>query len=629
MITNYIHISTHPSSLLLRPHPFRNEGPKGYLLRLAEANWMPIKELQSIGLMYEYQLLQYEALMPLKEMDPVLHQQVEFYSRLMYQKRSVWNHRYPRFCPQCLDEDIFWRVEWELLFHDACSTHRTWLIDQCSSCGNKLSWDRDSLVRCECGADLRAEIANACPISVVLISEVLKDKINQLQSEEPYPAPFSKTDVEQTQRIIRYLGTYMNESASKNPLKIQQAGTMNRSWPITSFAAEILTNWPEAFHASLTVIQSKSDVNNKPTLNNVFGRAYHYLYRGLTGDAFDEMRTEFELWLSESWRGGLAKRNKRLTSFVLDKAMWIPGSLACDILGISIRRLKYLINEGVIEGECYISEKNREFLMVRRESIELIKHNLAGEIDMETARSLLGLGKKRTRQILRLIFPTAHKTGTSSSSPWTVSRFEVNKLLDIAEDIPRLCIPDEGCVSLSHILRYWAWTAEDIVNLIYAVKASELKPVNILEGAIGISGWVFPEKILKAWREKSIQGQGTWLTITQTAKMLSIHEQAAYNLVNLHLLKSELLHGQPHGGKRIRRSEVESFKKNYIFTTEIAQRLGVSPRMAIRILNKQFIKPVSGPGIDEGRQVLYLRTDKVERVIMEAGDQEGLPMELR
>lgn len=629
MITNYIHISTHPSSLLLRPHPFRNEGPKGYLLRLAEANWMPIKELQSIGLMYEYQLLQYEALMPLKEVDPVLHQQVEFYSGLMYQKRSVWNNRYPRFCPQCLDEDIFWRVEWELLFHDACSTHRTWLIDQCSSCGNKLSWDRDSLVRCECGADLRAEIANACPISVVLISEVLKDKINQLQSEEPYPAPFSKTDVEQTQRIIRYLGTYMNESSGKNPLKIQQAGTMNHSWPITSYAAEILTNWPEAFHASLTAIQSKNHVNNKPTLNNVFGRAYHYLYRGLTGPEFDEMRSAFEFWLSESWRGGLAKRNKRLTSLVLDKAMWIPGNLACDTLGISIGRLKRLIHEGAIEGECHISDKNREFLMVQRDSIELIKHNLAGEIDMETARSLLGLGKKRTRQILRLIFPTARKTGTSSSSPWTVSRFEVNKLLDIAEDIPRLCIPDEGCVSLNHILRYWAWTAEDIVNLIYAVKASELKPVNVLEGAVGISAWVFPENTLKSWQEKSIQGQGTWLTITQTAKMLGIHEQAAYNLVNLHLLKSELLHGQAHGGKRIRRSEVESFKKNYIFTTEVAQRLGISPRMAISILNKQFIKPISGPGIDEGRQVLYLRTEAIERVIKEAGNQERLPMELR
>lgn len=627
-MTNSKHISANQSSLLLRPHPFRNEGPKGYMLRLAEANWMQLKELQKIGLTYEYQSLQYEALMPLEALDPVLHQQVEFYSGLMHQKRSVWNHRYSRFCPECLANDIFWRVEWELLFHDACSTHGTWLIDLCSSCGTKLSWDRDALVRCQCGADLRAEQSNPCPISVVVLSEVLKNKINRLQPEVPCPAPFSKTDVEQTQRIIRYLGTYMNEASGKNPLKIQQAGTMNRSWPITSYAAEIYTHWPAAFHASFAKMQNKSDAKDKPTLGTSFGYAYHYLYKGLTGPAFADIRAAFELWLSESWKGGLAKRNKRLTSLVLDKATWIPGNLACDTLGISIRRLKYLINEGAIEGECYISEKDREFVMVRRESIELIKHNLAGEIDMTTTAALLGLGKKRIRKLLRLIFPVARKVGTFAAAPWMVSRFEVNQLLDIAEDIPRVCIPDEDCVSLNHILRYWAWTTQDIVNLVNAVRTSELMPMNVLEGLAGISAWIFPESTLKAWREKSTQGLGIWLTITQTAKLIGINQEAAYHLANMHYLKSELMHGQPRGGKRIKRTEVESFVNTYIFATEVAQRLGVSPNMAISILNKNSITPISGPKVDEGRQVLFLRTEELEQIFIEVKNEEQLPMEL-
>ncbi|MDP3087611.1 MAG: TniQ family protein [Methylotenera sp.] len=627
-MTSNTDIKAEHVTLLVRPHPIRNEGPKGYMLRLAEANWMTHKELQSIGLIYEYQILQYEALMPLKEVDPVLHQQVELYSGLMHQKRSVWNHRYARFCPHCLADDIFWRVEWELLFYDACSIHGTWLIDKCGSCGSQLSWDRGMLVRCQCGADLRAEESNACPTSVTLLSEVLKNKINHLDPEEPYPVLFSTTDAEQTQRIIRYLGTYMNESSGKNPLKVHQAGTMSRSWPITTYAAEIITHWPEAFQVSFAKMQHKGDVKDKPTLGATFGAAYHYLYKGLTGPAFNEIRTAFELWLSESWKGGLAKRNKRLTSLVLDKATWIPGNLACDTLGISIRRLKYLINEGAIEGECYISETDREFVMVHRESIELIKHNLTGEIDMTTTATLLGLGKKRIRKLLRLIFPVARKTGTFAAAPWTVSRFEVNKLLDIAEDIPKVCIPDEGCVSLNHILRYWAWTTEDIVNLVYAVRTSELMPVNVLDGVAGISGWIFLEYVLKAWREKSVQGLGIWLTITQTAKLIGINQEAAYHLANMHLLKSELMHGQPHGGKRIRRTEVENFAKTYIFATEVAQRLGVSPNMAISILKKSLITPISGPSVDKGRQVLFLRTEALERIFIEVKNEEQLPMEL-
>lgn len=617
------------STLLMRPSPFRDEGPKGYMLRLAEANWMPLKELQNIGLMYEYQTLMIEALLPPKELYPELHQNVEYYSELLYRKERVWNHKIPRYCPQCLGDDAFWRAEWELFFHDACSIHGTWLIDRCSSCGNQLSWDRDSIVRCKCGADLRTEVANSCPESVRKLSNILRIKINLTKKNQPFSAPFSKTDIDQTQRIIKYLGTYMSESADRNPLKVKQAALMSRSWTITSVAAEFLAYWPDAFHSALTKIQSKSAAEDKPTFYKVFGRAYQYLYIGFKGPAFIEMREAFETWLSQSWRGGLAKRNKRLTAFVVDHATWIPGNLACDILGVSSQRLKRLIREGAVEGECYITDKEREYVMVKRESLEVVKQNLSGEIDMITARTLLGLGKKRTQQLLKLIFPEARKSGTSSSSPWTVSRFDVNKLLEINEGISIVCIPDEDCVSLAHVLRYWAWTAKDIANLINAARAQELVPVNVLEGVAGITAWVFPERVLKAWRETALQGLGTWLTITQTAKLLGIHQQAAYDIVNLHLLKSELLHRQPRNGKRIRRIEVESFKATYIFTTEIAQRLGVSPRMAISILAKQAITPVSGPLIDNGRQVIFLRTPAVEQLILEAKNQEDLPMELR
>lgn len=61
---------------------------------------------------------------------------------------------------------------------------------------------------------------------------------------------------------------------------------------------------------------------------------------------------------------------------------------------------------------------------------------------------------------------------------------------------------------------------------------------------------------------------------------------------------------------------------------DVAKRLGVSPRMAISILNKQFIKSVSGPGIDDGRQVLFLRTEALERIFIEVRNEEQLPMEL-
>ena len=615
------------SSLLVRPQPYRNEGPRGYLLRLAEANWMPPGELGLIGLMYESDTLINQGLLPLKEVDPELHSNVKYYSELLFNKKRIWNHQHVRFCPHCLADDIFWRVEWELLFHDACATHGTWLVDQCSSCGDQILWARESLIRCQCGADLRAERTSDCPKAVKALSQLINHKINPMHHTKESLAPFTNTDIEQTQRVVRYLGTYMNLAAGKNPLKIQQAGSMTNSWSVTTLAAEIVFNWPDAFYQSLDNIQ-REVAADKPTLSTVFGHAYHYLYKGFKGAAFNEIKDAFETWLSASWKGGIAKRNKRLATVILEKANWIPANLACEMLGISHQRLAYLIREGAIEGETYLSEKARKFVMVRRDNLETVKHNLSGEIDMKTAGALLGLNKKRMRQMLRLIFPEARKTGTATSAPWTVSRFEINKLLSLADDLPKLSIPDEGCVSLNHILRYWAWTTEDLAALIHSVQTSELIPENLLDGAVGISGWIFSENILKAWKAKSQQGFGVWLTVDQSAKLIGIKQQVAYDLVHMNLIKAELMHRQPKGGSRIRRKEVEKFKEDYIFATEVGQRLGTSPRKAISILEKRLIRPISGPGIDDGRQVLYTRTDELLRIFDEIDYENSLQLQL-
>lgn len=600
-------------SLLVRPHPFRTEGPKGYLLRLAEMNWIPAIELEGLGIIYELKTFLVNGLMPDQATDPELHEVVATQSCLLSQFPRVWNHRYARFCPYCLAEDAYWRSSWELMFHDACTKHGVWLVDQCSSCGDKVLWQRDSLVRCRCGSDLRTEKANNCPESVGILSEILLRKL-QGKPDTPYPSPLEKTDLEQTQRLIRYLGTYMNPLTGRNPLKIQQAGSLSASWPVTSLAAEILREWPNAFTCSLEKIQNDAASAHLPKLGSVFGNAYNYLYRGLKGTAFNPVRQIFETWLSYSWRGGLAKRNKRLALLLLDRATWIPSSIARDILGISPQRLLHLIREGAIEGETYISQSGRKSVMVRSDQLNQLRQDLAGEMDMTAAGVALGLTKKRTRQILTLLFPTAQKTRMSSTSPWRVSRAEVENLIAISKALPNTFIPDEGCVALSHILRYWAWTTEEIATLIIAVRGGDLLPEAYLDGGNGINGWIFKESILNAWRVKSIHGFGTWLSVPQVAKFLGIKQQVAYDIVNKHFLHSEFVH-KSRGGTRVHRSQIERFKEEYMFCTEIAQMLGVSPTKARAILAEHGITPVSGPGIDDTRQLLYLRHERLERVL--------------
>lgn len=601
--------------LPIRLSPYRDEGPQGYLSRLSENNLLSTQELRAIGISYDYDLMLSQDILVAEAIDSDLHKKIAYISAMWQKEMRVWNTQFARFCPDCLSEHGYWRLEWELNFYDVCHRHEVWLIDQCSSCGEKVTWNRPQLIRCRCGSIFNAEKSTRCPASMVEIAKAMSSKILQEDDSNILPLVLQKTNVEQTQRLIRYLGNYMSLASGKNPLKMRQAGSLSQSWPVTSLAAEVIMDWPHAFHQALTLLEKKNRVDGRPSFNEVFGQAYHYVFKALKERPFQELRSQFELWINAAWKGGIAKRNKRLTSTLLKEAAWIPASVACDFLGVSHQRLDLLIREGMIEGETHISEKGRKFVMVRRDNLDQVKQHLFGLIDMTTAGRLLGLQKRRMRQLLTLLFTEAKKLGTSSGAPWAVSRLEVNRLIDLTERFEIVSIPDEGCVSLGHILRYWTWANQEISGLIHAVRTGEIKPVNKLETMTGIAAWSFRECDLKNWKLKNQSGMGTWLTITQAAKLIGIKEQVAYELVQRGYLKDEVMPFQMKRGTRVRRVEVEVFNEQYVFATKLSERLGCSPRKAINNLSEMGIYPISGPMVDGMRQVLYLRVNAIEEFL--------------
>lgn len=609
-------------SLLIHPHPYRTEGPRGYQLRLAIENQLRMPDLAHHGILYNLDVLVANGLMPHKELDPGLHQRVGRIADVWTNRKAVWNHQYARYCPLCLAEDPHWRAGWELYFHDTCPVHGVWLIDQCASCGDHLSWSRPFLIRCDCGSDLRAEIANPCPVSAAKLSSSLLTKLLDASDHE-CQEPLATLDLEQSQQLIRFFGVSLLPEAGKKPLKIRQSGTMTTSWNVTSVAAEILADWPGNFHQMLERIQKEAGPMKGHALNSAFGWTYQYLYRGLKGSAFDPVRQAFEEWLTTSWKGSFAKRNKRLMKEITPRLKWIPAKEARDVLGISASRLDRLLREGVLEGEEFVSKAGRRNCMVRRDQIDAAKQKLAGGLDMKAAGDMLGLSKRRMRDILRMLFPNASKPADAPTGPWYVPRADVEALLDMVEDLPRVEIPDEGHVSVNHILRYWAWNALEVVGLLEAAKRGELVALARLNGAKGVSGMIFQEDALRVWHRRQNSGVGSRMTAQQFAKTYSLSQEVAYELVAFDFIKAERMPNMRGGGWHISRDNIERFFQEYVFATEIAEKLGIVSIMVRRLLEERGIFPVSGPGVDGAKKLLYRRTAEIEQFIRDYSDQQG------
>ena len=600
--------------LLLRPAPGREEGPQGYLLRLAEANCLPVAELAQLGVRYDPVALERHRVLPDIALDPDLHAHVGRLARA-YPSR-IWNTRHARFCPLCLAEEGRWRASWELYFVDVCPRHGVWLVDQCGSCGQPVRWKREALFRCQCGSDLRQETAVRAPEHPRRLSALLEALLLG-RPEASVGPPLAGLSVEQVQRLVRYLGAYMDPAAGVKPLKLRNAGHMAVSWPLTSLAAELLFDWPRAFHQSLSRLQ-KASGGEKTKLRGLFLNAYQYLYRGFPEPAFRPLREALESWLVEYWEGGLSKRNRRLAVGVLSRVQWIPGSTAASRLQISVARLRSFVREGRIHGQESVSTSGRRFLMVRCDHLEQISAELAGEMTMSAAIEALGIGKLRMQRILRLLFPSARRTFDRAFLPWCVPRAEVDALLRIASRLPSVSIPEENQVSLAYVLKYWCWSAEEIVALVEAVKEGSLRPQSVLDNASGISRWVFETAQLRAWQQGQKTGPPSWISIPEFGRMLGVKQHVAYWLAQNGLVSVERLGRAKGGGSRLRREEVERFRRIYVFGREIAGILRTSPKQTRRILAAQGIYPIQGLSGTVCPQVIYAQGDEIEGFLAQA-----------
>ncbi|MBM6617293.1 TniQ family protein [Bacillus suaedaesalsae] len=64
---------------------------------------------------------------------------------------KIYNHKFVRFCPQCLMEDYFYRIFWDVSFLTTCNKHKVFLIEKCPNCRERINMFQLLRKSCKCG----------------------------------------------------------------------------------------------------------------------------------------------------------------------------------------------------------------------------------------------------------------------------------------------------------------------------------------------------------------------------------------------------------------------------------------------------------------------------------------------
>jgi hypothetical protein len=511
---------------------------------------------------------------------------------------SDFNHVHLRWCPACLEEAPYIRGAWMLKLSCVCSNHSLMLCDQCPACRTKQDIRRALTICQSCGFELsRSQSQSAAPAICSLQRRILDGMENVEATRTASAIRFVKVLAQLS------LGLPMRRSG-----QIAGMHKLTQSLQLLTAAADLLSDWPSKFRSLLTTRYLSG-----PTSGSL-SRTYGSLYRVIYADAADQhlqlLRDAFDEHVRETWTGQLCRRNKRLS------AQTVQHHSQKSLREISWQtrspksKVKQLAQAGLIQASSFHHQTGRITWSLAREASTQVRAFAADSVSLKEAREILGLGKKRVRELIDDgVIRVWIRPDVFRASAWSISKADIHSLssLSVANGFPGAHLVDKNdLVSLSEVFRTWRLRQGEFAAVVQAIQATTFECYVTPESVKGIRSWRLKRSNLQCWLQEFRRQTSEKLSIDAAAKELGVKQQVAYELVRKGWLACTASKDKAERGVRVSREAMHAFQQEFVSLKELSRLRGIGVRKLLSILPSQ---PVCGPTVDGGRQYFYRKLD--------------------
>jgi TniQ len=228
--------------LLVRPAPYDDESPLGYLLRLIDLNGLMSADHLFDAMATEHHRVpsiwagatqsEYAA-----DIASAIDKPIDAIKQLQYVNNEILtNPEYsfrganvPRWgfrrkaapiCTTCLAEAPYARALWDMTLVEGCHQHGASLIDQCPHCSAPLKWARREVAACGgCGFDLRGAVQKKLGATEQLNLKSILDLLTAPgDTYTVYDRRFTKANCF---HLLAFLWHFVNDDISSNALTLE------------------------------------------------------------------------------------------------------------------------------------------------------------------------------------------------------------------------------------------------------------------------------------------------------------------------------------------------------------------------------------------------------------------------
>ena len=461
--------------LLARPRIEPNECLVSYLIRISEQNgfkhighllhfsgltWknnrVPIYQI----LIGEFDLTEYLLRLGLtscsSKIEPIFHS----FQRVIDTPYLLV--KYPRVCPDCIEEFGFCRFEWSLLPYIVCTRHEKLLIDINSDTGKRLNWYRRHLNKFD--DDTINSLSNVASPEAIKLSQYI-EALLQGRNVVSCPEILRGLELRESLSVIHFIAHYKSRllGISFLPRSITNIELVQHYQSVW----EMLENWPDAYYKFLNqYLENPMSKKGFGGLRKHFRDLYDTLHRQGENRGIARIKVEFDHYIEQYWPGALELERTIRIQLTTNERSTISKKEAAKILNCRIERVDKLVQQQKISTEVFGGK-----VYYSRKQVEALAIQISSNWTMDEACNALQLTRYQLKQLLDAGILHSLQRPNTLNRDWVIDKMQCKELIESVCQKARKGTPPSGVLSMASM----QCKGYSIVHLILAMQAGQIE----------------------------------------------------------------------------------------------------------------------------------------------------------
>lgn len=372
--------------------------------------------------------------------------------------------KYPKVCPDCIEEFGFCRFEWSLLPYLACVRHGKLLIDIQAGTGKRLNWYRRYLNKLDDDTDVINSLSKAAPFEAIKLSQYIEALLKG-RNGVSCPEILQGLELRESLSVIHFIAHYRSRllGGSFQPLSITNSELAQHY----QYVWAMLENWPDDYYKFLNQYLVHP-MSNKGVggLHKHFRDLYESLYRQRKNKGITRIKVEFDRYIEKYWPSVLeAERITRIQLTTSERSI-VSKKEAAKILNCHPDRINKLVQQQKLTSYVFAGKKHYS-----REQVEGLTIQISSNWTMDEACDALQLTRYQLKQLLDVgILHTLQRPDTLNRD-WIIDKVQCQGLIASLCQKARKSTPPSGALSMTSMQR----RGYSIVRLVLAMQAGQIE----------------------------------------------------------------------------------------------------------------------------------------------------------